>query len=93
MPPAAEAMTATRPLLAVQRQRQVDLALDVRARLHVHRLDGQAFGAGLFGDQALAEHVGRGAAHRVEVARQLDAARLAASAGVHLGLDHPQAAA
>ena len=79
--------------LAIQRERQIDLALDVRTRLDVHRFDGQPFGTGLFGDQALAEHVGRGRAHRVEIARQLHAARLAASAGMHLGLDHPEFAA
>ena len=79
--------------LAVQRERQIDLALDLRARLHVHGLDGQAFGTGLFGDQPLAEHVGGRRAHRVEIARELDAARLAAAARMHLGLDHPEAAA
>ena len=79
--------------LAIQRERQVDLAVDLRAGLDVHRLDGQAFGTGLFGHQPLAEHVRGGGAHRVEVARQLDAAGLAAAARMHLGLDHPQLAA
>ena len=79
--------------LAIERERQIDLALDVRARLDVHRFDRQAFGAGLFGDQALAEHVGGGGAHRVEIARQLHAAGLAAATRMHLGLDHPQLAA
>jgi hypothetical protein len=46
----------------------------------------------LFGDQALSEHVGCRRTHRVEIARQLDAAGLAAASGVHLGFDHPQLA-
>ena len=79
--------------LAIQRERQVDLAFDVRTRLDVHRLDGQPFRTGLFGDQPLTEHVGRGRAHGVEIARQFDAARLAASAGMDLGLDDPEFAA
>jgi len=77
---------------AVQRQREIDLAFDLRTGLHVHRLDGQAFGTGLFGHQPLAEHVCGRAAHRVEVTRELDAAGLAAAAGMHLRLDDPQVA-
>ena len=79
--------------LAIQRERKIDLAFDVRTRLDVHRFDRQAFGPGLFGDQPLAEHVGGGGTHGVEIARQLDAAGLAAAAGMDLGLDHPEFAA
>ena len=79
--------------LTIERQRKIDLAFDVRARLDVHRLDRQSFGPGLFGDEPLAEHVGRSGTHRIEVARQFDAARLAAATRVDLGLDHPELAA
>ena len=79
--------------LAVEREGEVDLAFDLRAGLDIYRLDRQPFRPGLLGDQALAEHVGGGAAHRVEVARELDAAGLAAAARVHLGLDDPELAA
>ena len=79
--------------LAIQRERQIDLAFDVRTRLDVDRFDRQTFRTGLFGDQPLAEHVGRGRAHRVEIAREFHAAGLAASAGMHLGLDDPEFAA
>jgi hypothetical protein len=79
--------------LTIERQRKIDLAFDVRARLDVHRLDRQALGPGLFSDEPLAEHVGRSGTHRIEVARQLDAARLAAATRVDLGLDHPELAA
>jgi hypothetical protein len=47
----------------------------------------------LFGDQPLAEHVGGGGAHGVQVASQFHAACLAAPPGVHLSLDHPEFAA
>jgi hypothetical protein len=79
-------------LLAVQREREIDLAIDFRARFHVHRFDGQSFRPGLFCDQALAKHVGRRGTHGVEIARELDATCLAAASGMHLGLDHPQVA-
>jgi len=43
--------------------------------------------------QSLAQHVRSRGAHRVEIPRELHATSLAASAGVHLGFDHPQLAA
>ena len=79
--------------LAVERERQVDLARDLRAGLDVHLLDRQAFGPGLRRHQARAEHAGGGGAHGIEVAHHLHAAGLAAAAGVHLCLDDPQRAA
>ena len=48
-----------RPRSRLSVERQIELALDVRARLDVDRIDRQAFGPGLVGDQPLAEHVGR----------------------------------
>ena len=79
--------------LAIQRERQIDLAFDVRTRLDVDRFDGQPFRTGLFGHQPLTQHVGRGRAHRVQISRQFHAASLAASAGMDLGLDDPEFAA
>jgi hypothetical protein len=76
--------------LAIEREAQVQLALDVRARLHVHALDRQAGASRLLRDEALAEHAGRGCAHRADVPRQLHASGLAAAAGVDLSLHHPE---
>ncbi len=89
MPPAAEAIKRDAALLAIERQGEIDLPLDLRARLHVDPLHGQPLGAGLFGLEARAEHGVGGAADGLVVAGQLDAAGLAATAGVHLGLDDP----
>src|SRR6185437_4582498 len=76
-------------LLAIESQRQIDLALDLRARLHIDALHRQALGTGLFGLQARSEHRGGGTAHRLRIARQLDAAGLAAATGMYLSLDDP----
>ena len=75
--------------LAVERETQVQLALDLRARLDIDVLDRQARAPGLLGDQTLTEHRARRGAHRLEIARELDAAGLAAAAGMHLSLDDP----
>ena len=45
------------------------------------------------GDELRTEHCFRVLPHLVGTARELDAARLAATAGVHLGFDDPQVAA
>jgi hypothetical protein len=80
-------------LLAVEGEREVDLALDGRTGFDINRVDRQALGAGLDGRKPRAEHGLRRRAHRVLVAGELDAARLAAAARVHLGLHDPEAAA
>ena len=80
-------------LFAVEREAEVDLARDLRAGLHIDLAHRQSFGARLLGDQPRAQHPGRRRAHRVGVARQRYAAGLAATARVHLGLDHPDRAA
>ena len=79
--------------LAIQRERQIDFALDLRTRLDVDDFDRQAFRPGLFRDQSLTEHVGGCGAHGIEIAREFHTARLATAAGVHLGFDHPELAA
>ena len=56
----------------------------------LHLLAGRA---GLVGDQLHAEHAGGFFAHLVEVRAELDAAALAATAGMDLRLDHPRAVA
>jgi hypothetical protein len=80
-------------LLTVEHEAQVDLARDFRTGLDVHAPDRQTLGTRLPRDQALSDHRRRGRAHGIEILRELDATRLAASAGVHLRLDHPQRAA
>src|SRR6266404_2806579 len=72
------------PALAVQREGQINLTLDVRARLDVHMLDGQPLGARLLGNQMSAEHALRSRADSIQIARDLDAAGLAASARMNL---------
>ena len=81
------------PALAIERQAQVQLALDVRTGLDIDVLDRQPRGPGLLGDQALPEHACRGSAHACHIARQLDAAGLAAATRMHLRLDDPELAA
>ena len=76
---------------AVESQRQVQLTRDLGARLDVYALDRQAFGPGLLCDERLSEHALGRRAHRLDFPRQLDTARLAAAARVHLGLHHPRA--
>src|SRR6185312_15996185 len=79
--------------LAVQRQGNVDLPVDLGPGFHVHPLDRQPLGAGLLGLQALPEHAGGRRTHGVDIARDLDTPRLATPAGVHLGFHHPHRAA
>jgi hypothetical protein len=79
--------------LTVDEHRQVQLTIDFGALLDVDDVDRQPLGTRLVGDQLDAEHRLRVFTHLVGTARQLDAAGLAASAGVYLGLDDPQIAA
>ena len=72
---------------------QVALALDVAAFLDVDALDFLAGRAGLLGDELHAEHLLGGREHLVDRLDHLDAAALAAAAGVDLRLDHPDRAA
>ncbi len=78
---------------AVDEHAEVNLALDVGSGLHVDPVHGQPVGTALVRGQARAEH---GLGVRLDLLRrpgELDAARLAAAAGVHLGLDDPERAA
>ena len=75
--------------LPIQRQRNVHLALDLRARFDVNALDGQTVLRCLFRDEASADHVLRRGTHASHVAHDLHATRLTATAGMHLRLNHP----
>ena len=88
MPPSVDAITVTRPVPRSSDHAEVELARDVDALLDEQALDLLALGAGLVRDQLHAEDL-RGACLGV-VARlgDLDAAALAAAAGVDLRLDH-----
>ena len=77
------------PALAVERQAHIQLTLDLGSAFDINLLHRQAGRAGLLGDQPLTEHARGGGTHLLRVARELDAARLAATAGMHLRLDHP----
>ena len=79
--------------VAIEQHAQVQLAGDLRARLDVDLVDRQALGTRLLGREALAQHPRRGRRNVVQRPCELDAARLAAAARVHLRLDHPDAAA
>ena len=93
MPPGAEATTAMRPRSRLSvKLRYSSRSISEPASTYTWST-GQSCGAGLLGHQALAEHRRRGRADRVELAHQLDAAGLAATAGVHLRLDDPDRAA
>ena len=78
---------------AVDDHADVEFLFDVRAFLHqqpAHLLPARA---GLVRDQLHAEDLGRALLHLVERLRDLDAAALAAAAGVDLRLDDPHLAA
>ena len=79
--------------LAVDDEAQIQLALDARPGFHVDVIDRQAFRTGLVGHEPGAEHRLRVLLDLSRGLRELDAAGLAASAGMHLGLDDPEAAA
>ena len=78
---------------AIQHKGQIELALDIAAGLDVQTLADLAALSGLMGDQLFAEQFISGGIDLVLAPAQLDAAGLAARAGVDLGLDHPDLAA
>ena len=79
--------------LAVEHEAQIELLGDGDAAFDIEAVDDLARGAGLVRDQLLAEEFVGGIEHFVLRAAELDAARLAAAAGVDLGLDDPELAA
>ena len=74
---------------AVDQLRDIELARDVAALLDIDLLDLFALRAGLVGDQAAAQHLVGAGDHLLHGAADLDAAGLAAAAGMDLGLHHP----
>ena len=78
---------------AVDQHAEIELAADVEAFLDVDALDFLALGAGLVGDQVHADHLLGGIGHVLDGLDHLDAAALAAAAGMDLGLHDPDAAA
>ena len=87
MPPAALAMTTGRRRRAIDQDAEIELALDLEPFLDQHAADLLAFGAGLVGDQRHPDHLLRELLDLVERPGDLDAAALAAAAGVNLRLD------
>jgi hypothetical protein len=79
--------------LAVQRERQVDLALDLRPDSTYTVSMGRPSGPVCLVTSRWPSMSAVAARTASEIARELDAAGLAAPAGMHLGLDHPQCAA
>ena len=79
--------------LTVEHVAEIELALERLGHLDIDPLHWLSFRSGLDGDEALAEQVLRGVAHLVIGLAQLDAACLAAGAGVNLRLDRPVPAA
>src|SRR5690606_2061176 len=77
----------------VDQRREVELARDVAAVLDVDAAHLPALGPGLMGDEGHAEHLLGQLAHLLDRLGELDAAALAAAAGVDLRLDHPGRAA
>jgi hypothetical protein len=75
--------------LAVEHEAQINLASDVRPLFDVDLVYRQAFRPGLVGHQARAEHGSGRRCDRIEILGELDAARLAAAAGMDLGFDDP----
>src|SRR5688572_4920774 len=78
---------------AVNQHAEIELAPDVAAALHIDALHQLALGAGLVGDKGHADHALDILAHLVQRLRDLDAAALAAPAGVDLRLHDPDLAA
>ena len=73
---------------AIRDDAQVELLGDVLGLLHQDLVDHLAFGAGLVGDQGHAQDLVRHPLHLLGGRGGLDAAALAAAAGMDLGLDH-----
>jgi hypothetical protein len=78
---------------AVDQHAEIELAPDVAAALHIDALHQLAPGAGLVGDEVHADHAAGILAHLVQRLGDLDAAALAAAAGVDLRLHDPDLAA
>ena len=93
MPPAALAMTTGRAGRAIDEDAQIELALDLQPFLDQHAADLLAFGPGLMRDQRHAEHLLGELLGFVGRLGELDAAALAAAAGVNLRLDDDDVAA
>jgi hypothetical protein len=72
---------------AVEQHAQVELALHLEALFDQDASHNPPFGAGLMGDERHAEHLDREVFGLVRRLGQLDAAALAAAAGVDLRLD------
>jgi hypothetical protein len=75
--------------LAVEQHGEIQLARDGAAGLDVNFVHRKTCGAGLRRDEALAKHRGGGLANFRRRAAELHAARLAASARMHLRLHDP----
>ena len=78
---------------AIHHRAEIELAGDGGRLLDEDAAHGLPGGIGLHGDQTLAQPAGGELAHRIEALHQLDAAGLAAPAGVNLHLAHPSVAA
>ena len=81
------------PALAVHHGAEIVLVGDVGAFLQIDAAHRAACGAGLVGNQDLAEHGARRRYRLIPAGADLDPAGLAAPAGVDLGLHHPDRAA
>ncbi len=92
MPPSVEAMKATRRGRAVDQGGKIKLARDRRAVLDIEPLDHAALRAGLMGHQRHAQHALGFLLHVLDGFHHLDAAALAAPAGMDLRLHHPDRA-
>jgi hypothetical protein len=78
--------------VAVDHHAEIELARDLAAVLDIDPAHLAPARPGLVGDQRHAEHLGGELADLLDRARELDAAALAAAAGVDLRLDHPERA-
>ena len=88
MPPSVDAITVTRPVARSSEHAEVELVLDREALLDEQALDLLALGAGLVRDELHAEDLlGASASASSRGLGDLDAAALAAAAGVDLRLD------
>jgi len=78
---------------AIDHGAQVELLVDIGARLDQNLADRLTIGIGLVGHQTLVEPLLGERSGLILAANQLYATRLATSTGMHLGLDHPLCAA
>ena len=91
MPPAALAIITGLPAARSSKQAQIQLAGDLQAFLDEHASDDAPLGAGLVRDQGHAENLLGERFGLVGRLGELDAAALAAPAGVNLRLDDDDA--